>query len=347
MRALPLFRFNKRARSTSWGIALCTMFIVASFSVASGLKVSMDTLADNFTSEYSMVSYPGSSGMDFFASGSLGPVEGRSALCLVAVASVDLDRVVVFSVSDPYAVLDETLSASGYDVKTGASVGLAGDITIVSGTSQDVTIVSGFSSSMFPPTWVLGSQELLLALTANDAGSVNLAVSKDVTPDERAELESAGFSVQPMVSIVEFLGSSVDELESDAYWILAPSAFVIAVLAYSFAGTEVADKRHAIGVVKAMGAGRRRVFSYILGESVLICAYGGALGLALGVVMSYAVSTAASHVFASVFTIDIDELLLLTSFVATVAAGVMGSIAPAVKMARTSPAQDLQEAVQF
>ncbi len=347
MRALPLFRFNKRARSTSWGIALCTMFIVASFSIASGLKVSMDTLADNFTSEYSMVSCPGDSGMDFFESGSLGAVEDSSALCVVAVASVGSGQVVVFSVSDPGAVLDETLSASGHDVKAGAGTGLAGDITLVAETAQDVTVVSGFSSSMFSPSWVLGSQELLLALTGNDAGAVNLAISKDLSPDERAELESTGFSVQPMVSIVEFLGSSVDELESDAYWILVPSAFVIAVLAYSFIGAEVADKRHTIGVVKAIGAGRRRVLSYLLGESVIICAYGGALGLALGIVMSYAVSTAASHVFASVFTIDIDELLLLTSFLATVAAGVLGSVIPAVKMARTSPAQDLQEAVQF
>lgn len=347
MRALPLFKFNKRARSTSWGIALCTMFIVASFSVASGLRASMDTLSDNFTSEYSLISYPGGSGMDFFESSSLGTVEDRSAFCVVAVASVASGQVVVFSVSDPNGVLDETLSASGYEVKAGTSVGVSGDITLVAETSQDVTVVSGFSSSMFSSSWILGSQELLLALTGNEAGSLNLAVSEGVTPDERADLESAGFSVQPMVSIVEFLGSSMAELEADAYWILVPSAFVIAVLAYSFIGAEVADKRHDIGIIKAIGAGKKRVFVYLLGESTVICAYGGALGLALGIVMSYAVSTVASHMFTSVFMIEIDELLLLTSFAATVVAGVLGSIAPAVKMTLTSPAQDLQEAVPF
>ena len=347
MRSLPLFRFSKRARSTSWGIALCTMFIVASFSIAAGLRTSMDTLADNFTSEYSLVSYPGDSGTDFFQTSSLGSAEDRSAFCVVAVAVADMYQVVVFSVSDPRGVLDEAFSASGNEVKVGASVQLSGDVTLVAETSQEVTVISGFSSSMFPPTWVLGSEELLLALMAQDSGSCNLAVVKDLTSDESSGLESAGFSVQPMVSIVEFLDSGVDELESDAYWVLVPSAFVIAVLAYSFIGAEVADKRHDIGIIKTIGAGRRRVFVYLLGKSFLICAYGGALGLALGVVMSYAVSTIASHVFASVFVIEVEEVLLLVSYLVTVVAGVLGAVIPAARMTLSSPVQDLKEVVPF
>lgn len=326
---------------------MCTMFIVASFSIASGLGVSMDAVSDSFTSEYSVVSFPGDSGLDFFQPSSLGSAEARSARCVVTVASVGHDQVVVFAVQDPYGVLDEVLSASGSDVKAGVDVPLSGPVTLVGETSQEVTVVSRFSSSMFPSTWVLGSQELLLALAGSDEGAINLAISKDLTSGEKADLESSGFSVQPMVSIVTFLGSSVHEIESDAYWILVPSSFVIAVLAYSFIGAEVADRRHDIGVIKAMGAGRRRVFGYLLGESVVICAYGGVLGLALGVVMSYAVSTVASHMFASVFTVEIEELLLLTAFLVTVAAGVLGSVAPTVRMTLTSPAQDLQEAVPF
>ena len=347
MRSLPLFRFSKRARSTSWGIALCTMFIVASFSIAAGLRTSMDTLADNFTSEYSLVSLPGESGMDFFEPSSLGDAGGRSALCIVAVASVGSDQVVVFSVSDPGGVLEETFSASGSDVKAGTSVQMSGTVMLVAETSQVVEVVSRFSSSMFPSTWVLGSQELLLALTGQDDGSCNLAVCQGLTPDDSSLLESSGFSIQPMVSIVEFLNAGVDELESDAYWVLVPSAFVIAVLAYSFIGAEVSDKRHDIGIIKTIGAGRRRVFSYLLGESLLICAYGGALGLALGIVLSYAVSTIASHLFTSVFVIEVEEVLLLTSYVVTVAAGVLGAALPAARMTLSSPVQDLKEVGPF
>ena len=347
MRALPLFRFNKRARSTSWGIALCTMFIVASFSIAAGLRTSMDTLADNFTSEYSLVSFPGASGMDFFETSSLGTAEAGSAFCIVNVASVDSEDAIVFSVRDPHGVLVETFDASGDEVKAGTSSGLSGTFTLVGETSQEVTVVSQFSSSMFSSVWLLGSEELLLALSSQDAGSYNLVVSEDLTPEEREDLESAGFSVQPMVSIVEFLDSSVDELESDAYWVLVPSAFVIAVLAYSFIGAEVSDKRHDIGIIKTIGAGRRRVFSYLLAEAFLICAYGGALGLALGIVMSYAISTVASHVFTSVFVIEIEEILLVAAFAITVAAGVLGAVVPAVRMTMSSPVQDLREGIPF
>ncbi len=322
------------------------MFIVASFSIAAGLRTSMDTLADNFSSEYSLVSLPGGTGMDFFDPSELGDAEARSALCVVVVAHVGDEPVAVFSVSDPHGVLDETLTAAGSEVKTGTSVELAGEVTLVAATSQDVTVVSRFSSPVFPSTWVLGSEPLLLAL-ADEEGTCNLAVSRGVTQDERAALESAGFSVQPMVSIVEFLDSSVDELESDAYWVLVPSAFVIAVLAYSFIGAEVADRRHDIGIIKTVGAGRRRVFSYLMAESAILCSYGGALGLALGIVMSYAVSTVASHIFTSVFVIEVEELLLLTAFAVTVAAGVLGAVVPAVKMTLSPPVQDLKEVVPF
>jgi ABC-type lipoprotein release transport system permease subunit len=89
------------------------------------------------------------------------------------------------------------------------------------------------------------------------------------------------------------------------------------------------------------------VFVYLLGKSFLICAYGGALGLALGVVMSYAVSTIASHIFASIFVIDVEEVLLLVSYLVTVVAGVLGAVIPAARMTLSSPVQDLKEVVPF
>ncbi len=347
MRALPLFKFDKRARSTSWGIALCTMFIVASFSIASGLRTSMDALADNFVSEYSIVSSPGDSGMDFFDTSSLGAAGQRSAFCIVSTVSAGSNEVIVFSVNDTNSVLVETFEASGSEVRAGTSVYLSGNLTLVGETTQEVTVVSAFSSSMFSSAWILGSEELLLSLAGQEPGSCNLAVSKDLSPTERAALESDGFSVQPMVSIVEFLDSGVDELESDAYWVLVPSSFVIAVLAYGFIGTEVVDKRHDIGIIKTLGAGRKRVLSYLLGEALLISAYGAALGLALGIVLSYAVSTAASHIFTSVFVVEIEEMLLVVSFAVTVSAAVLGSVLPAVRMSLSTPVSDLREGIPF
>ena len=59
MRSLPFFKFGSRARSTSLGIAICTMFIVASFSVAGGLRTSMDKLKDSFSEDTYLVTMPG------------------------------------------------------------------------------------------------------------------------------------------------------------------------------------------------------------------------------------------------------------------------------------------------
>jgi putative ABC transport system permease protein len=164
---------------------------------------------------------------------------------------------------------------------------------------------------------------------------------------EIAALEEQGFVVQPLIGIIDFLNSGVHEIKNDAVWVLIPSAFVIAVLAYSFIGSETADRRHDIGIVKTLGAGRKRVLGYLLLNALVISAWGGLLGVALGVVLSYALSTAASAMFTSVFMIETSEMLLVVSFFATVGAGVLGALIPAVKMTLTSPVQDLKEVAPF
>lgn len=347
MRSLPLFRFGKRARSTSWGIALCTMFIVASFSVASGLRTSMDALSDSFSSEYSLITLPSEEGMAMFSQADLMELSGSSSYGIAVTAFTGADEAIVFSVSDPDHVLPETLGVTDNEVRVGTASALAGNLTLVGENSQDVEVVGRYSSSIFSDGWILGSPELLLALAGEQEGMCNYAVAKDLSSDQRSSLEREGYSVQPLISIVDFLDSSIGELQTDMYWILLPSAFVIAVLAYSFISSEVSDRRHDIGIIKTIGAGRRRVFGYLVAESALICAYGGVLGLALGIVMSYAVSTFASHIFTSVFVIEIDELLLLISYAVTVGAGVLGSLIPAVRMTLSSPVKDLREVIPF
>jgi ABC-type antimicrobial peptide transport system permease subunit len=349
MRSLPLFKYTSRARSTSWMIALCTMFIVASFSVASGLQSSMDTLMDNFSSEYYLVTRQSETGPATFGAGDVSTRVGDAAFGLVSRAVADPGGVDItaFCLVDDVQVMAETLVAEGYDVLTGAGLDLTGTVIVEAEHQVTATVVGGYSSSVFPSDWLLCSDELMRLLLGADEGDFNFAITVSPSEEQMSSLEDAGFVVQPMMAILEFLESGVKELRTDALLVLLPSSFVVGVLVYSFLGSEVADRRREIGILKTIGAGRKRLFSYLLTNALLITAWGAVLGLALGIILSYGIATAASHVFPSVFVIEIEESLLVTAFAVTVVAGIVGTMIPAVRSTFTSPVQDLKEVRRF
>jgi hypothetical protein len=349
MRSLPLFKYTSRARSTSWMIALCTMFIVASFSVASGLQSSMDTLMDNFSSEYYLVTRQSGAVPDLFAAGEISPIVDDTAFGLFrrVVAEPGAVAVIAFCFVDDRGVLDETLHTEGVDVLSGPDLHLTGTVTLVADLETDVTVVGKYSSSVFPPDWLLCSESLMRTLLAADAGEFNFAVVADPSPEQLSALEDQRFVVQPMIAILEFLESGAQELRSDALLVLLPSSFVVGVLVYSFLGSEVSDRRREIGILKTIGAGRKRLFSYLLKNALLITAWGAALGLALGIILSYGIATLASHMFTSVFVIEIDENLLVVAYGVTVLAGLAGTMIPALRSTFTSPVADLKEVRRF
>ena len=316
------------------------MFVVASFSVAAGIGNSTKNLERTFTTDYYLITLPGEHGMDYIEGGSLARMTENSAwgTFLLVQPSPSGKTITLFSIEDPNRVLPSNLSTAGDEVLAGSQLSLTGNLTIG---SQMVTVAGKFSSSMFPNEWLLGSPDLLHSLSGN-AGS-NFVISKGLSQTDVSNLRSEGFSVEPMVGIIEFLKNGVGEIERDMWWFLLPSSFVTAVLAYSFVGSETADKRHEIGVLKTIGAGRRKVLSYLLADAAIISAWGGVLGLALGICLSYGISTLASTMFGSIFIIRASEALLLVSFIATVLAGTAGSLIPALKMTWSSPVEDLRE----
>lgn len=349
MRSLPLFKYTSRARSTSWMIALCTMFIVASFSVAAGLQSSMDTLMDNFSSEHYLITRQSSDGPALFGTEDILSIADEAAFGLFtrAVANPDGVSITAFSIVDDSGVLDETLSTTGYDVLIGPDLRLTGTIIIEAEHEASATVTGGYSSSMFPSDWLLCSEELMRTLLGAGGSEVNYAIISSPSQEQMTTLEDEGFVVQPMIAILEFLDSGVQELRRDTLLVLLPSSFVVGVLVYSFLGSEVSDRRREIGILKTIGAGRRRLFSYLITNALLITAWGAALGLALGIILSYGIATTASHIFPSVFVIEIEETLLVTAFGVTIVAGLVGTMIPAIRSTFTSPVEDLKEVRRF
>ena len=145
------------------------------------------------------------------------------------------------------------------------------------------------------------------------------------------------------VGIVEFLDSGMSEIETDANWVLLPSAFVISVLAYSFMSMEISDRAHDIGILKTVGAGRRSILYYLMINAVVVSTFAGLVGLALGIILSYGISTLASTMFTAVFIVRADEIVLAVAFLATLGAGIVGALLPSIRMTFTTPVHDLKE----
>lgn len=344
-----MFKFTPRARSTSWMIALCTMFIVASFSVVSGLQTSMDSLIGNFEEEYFLVTYPGDDGPSLFDRSTVDAVDDQAAYGIFSSAWAEPSAVTVtaFSFADESAIMGETLAVDGNETLAGTNLAISGYVTLWAESSCSVVVAGTFSSATFSPSWLLCSREVMASLTAAGESEYNFAIVREPTSEQVSALQADGFLVQPMVAILGFLESGIDGIQSAALWVLLPSSFVVAVLVYSFLGSEVADKRREIGILKAIGAGRRRLVTYLMADAFLITAWGAALGLALGIILSYGIATVASHIFTSVFLIEIEERLLLLAFGITLLAGVAGTIIPAVRSTYSSPVADLKEVGRF
>lgn len=348
MRSLPLFKYTPRARSTSWMIALCTMFIVASFSVVSGLQTSMDSLIGNFDEEYFLVTYHDGGAPGMFDRAAVDAIDDTAAVGIFAMATAEPSgaAITAFSLSDE-EILGEPVIVEGNETLAGTALSLSGYLTLRTDLDCAVVVVGKFSSPLFPSDWLRCSPGVMESLMSADEGECNFAVVKDPTPEQMAALKDDGFVVQPMAAILGFLESGVSEIRSSSMWILVPSSFVVAVLVYSFLGSEVADKRREIGILKTIGAGRRRLVTYLVADAFLITTWGASLGLALGIILSYGIATAASHMFTSVFMIEIDEILLLLAFGITLLAGVAGTIIPAVRSTYSSPVSDLKEVRRF
>ena len=343
MRSLPLFKYTSRARSTSWMIALCTMFIVASFSVVSGLQASMDSLVGNFEEEFYIVTYPGASAPSMFHRDAVDSVDDTAAFGIFMSVRADPleDAITVFTVVDEHAILREGLTVDGNETLAGSQLALSGFITL---DGVDATVSGAFSSSIFSSSWLFCSHDLMATLAEVGSSEFNFAIIQKPSPGQVAALNDEGFMVQPMMAILGFLQSGVSEVRSATMWVLMPSSFVVAVLMYSFLGSEVIDKRREIGVLKAIGAGRKRLVTYLMTDAFLITAWGAALGLALGIILSYGIATIASHLFTSVFTVEVEERLLLLAYGTTLLAGIAGTLVPAIRSTQSPPVEDLKEA---
>ncbi len=221
-----------------------------------------------------------------------------------------------------------------------------GDVLTLDGPKGDLTLTvtgeyEGAISEALVVDWATG-ERLFWDLTTT---SVLLTVEPGY---EVAEVRSAVDEALTDFPLVETFDSS--DLESMANTLvtiilvlasaLLSSAVVIAVLgiANTLALT-VTERTREIGLLRAVGLGKKAVKSMVRLESVIISVFGGLVGLVLGTGLAAAMMVALKDI--GLTTLSIPWILLGVYFVVAVLAGLAAAALPARRAARL----DILEAV--
>jgi lipoprotein-releasing system permease protein len=105
----------------------------------------------------------------------------------------------------------------------------------------------------------------------------------------------------------------------------------------------VVQKQREIGILRAMGAGRRRIMAVFLLQGGIV----GLAGSALGAGLAWTLLVVFSHVFKSpdgsqMFTAQLDPLLVAMACVVACGVGLAAAVIPARRAARMDPVQAIR-----
>ncbi len=183
---------------------------------------------------------------------------------------------------------------------------------------------------------------------------LDLALAEGVSLAEgRAAIEATlgpGFQVEPPSS----RGQQVDSvLRVYSFTATLNSAFALFIgmfIIYNSFSIAVTQRRHEIGVLRALGASRAQIRNLFLIESGLSGLAGSALGLVAGLLLSRALAGFVSNMIRDIYgvaerTVEVatNPVLLGTGMAAGVATSLVAGFLPARSAARVDPIQALQK----
>ena len=146
-----------------------------------------------------------------------------------------------------------------------------------------------------------------------------------------------GISVRPIRQVAEGEGQILSRVQA-LMWLVTFAALLAAALAVaSTAGTTVLERTAEVALMKALGARRRLVGAFFIGEQWFMAIVGGLLGYAGGLGLAHALGQ-------RVFGVSPSTRLILLPVILGLAAGVAtaGSLLPLRKVMRLDPAPVLR-----
>jgi len=170
------------------------------------------------------------------------------------------------------------------------------------------------------------------------------ATGPDPTAARRAMV--AEFRTRPDVVVTDREGVIAKEVEDfqlilSVMYAMFGAAIVIAIFGViNTLALSVTERARELAVLRAVGAARRLLRQTIRLESIVICSYGGVLGIVVGTLFGAIMQ----HVMLGnpLFDIEIPAAVIATALAGILAVGVLSALWPARRAART----DILEAIR-
>jgi lipoprotein-releasing system permease protein len=123
-------------------------------------------------------------------------------------------------------------------------------------------------------------------------------------------------------------------------------SFVVVIVALGISSVlvvSVVQKQREIGILRAMGAPRRRIMAVFLLQGALV----GVFGSLLGTLLAYGLLVLFSHIFKSpdgsaLYVAQVEPLLALAAGALATGVGLLAAWAPARRAARMDPVQAIR-----
>lgn len=175
----------------------------------------------------------------------------------------------------------------------------------------------------------IGDDQVTIAFVSL-AGGVGLTDGKEFA--ERALVEFPNVSIDTKAEFIADAESQIDQLVALFSGLLG-LALVIALLGIANTlALSIVERTREIGLLRAVGMGRRQVRSMIRWEAIVIALFGALLGVLIGSAIGFGVVNSLADEGLGSFTLPGGQLAVW--LVAAALAGVFASIGPARKAAR-------------
>ena len=255
-----------------------------------------------------------------------------------------------------------TLLSDGFWKRAyGGDPSVVGSDILLSG--QPYTVVGVMPASFLPPSFLgtdlwtplqfdlsngggRGSAFLRSVGRLADGSSLELARSQATDLGSRLEQQfpeantGVGYSVYP-------LRFDMVQQTSAALWVLLGAVgFVLLIACVNVANLLLArgaSRRAELAIRVALGAGRGRILSQLLTESLLMAVVGGAIGVGLAYVGTDILVGLAPTGTPRIDEVAVDGRILVFAAAVTALAGLIFGALPALRASRTEPATSLRE----
>jgi putative ABC transport system permease protein len=201
---------------------------------------------------------------------------------------------------------------------------------------QTFTVQSIFEQAGFA-NWVIGLDAYERNVPDQFDSQVYVKTTNGVTPENTAALQKVvaelpGPELQTREEFKESQIGQVNQLLNLIYVLLFFAIFIALFGIANTLGLSIIERRHELGLLRAVGMTRRQLRSSVRWESVIIALLGTVLGLVIGVLVAWAMVHALAD--QGFDRLSLAPLQLLVIVVLAAVFGVVAAIFPARRAAR-------------